>query len=123
MWVMFFAESLIFFVYLFQRYLVENQSPNSSGYEILPGKNKIKTILIIVCLSICDFSSSIINELLNTSYVDLYQIIFKALYFGFIICLCIWMLKYKFYRHHYLGIGIYFIGLIWYTLVDYCYDT
>lgn len=109
MWVMFFSESLIICVYLFQRYVLEEKKPNSSEYDMLPGKNKIKTILIIVCLSICDFSSSIINELLNTSYIGSHQIIYKALFFGFTIYLCIHMLKYHFYRHHYLGIGIYFI--------------
>lgn len=119
MLVMFFAESLIFFVYLFQRYLVKDKK--STEYEILPGNQKIKTIFIIVCLSICDASTSIINEILYTSEIDSYQIIFKALFFVFTIYLCIYMLKFQFYRHHYLGIVIYFIGLICYTLVDYLY--
>lgn len=122
MLIMFFAESLIFFLYLIQRHLTKIQKTNSSGYEIIPGKQKIKKLFIIIGLGVCDLSTSMVSDLLNSSNVASYTIIFKAMYFFFTTCLSIYMLKYQFYRHHYLGIGIYFIGLVWYTLVDLLYD-
>lgn len=58
-WIMFLGESLIFFLFLIQKCLMKNQQDKSSGLEILPKNKKIKTILILIGLSLCDFCTSI----------------------------------------------------------------
>lgn len=120
-WMMFFGESLIFFLYLIQRALMKEEQSNSSKFEMIPGTKKIKIVLILVGLAMCDFSITICMRLFNSSEVNTYEIIFNALFFGFAIYLCIYMLKYQLYKHHYFGIGVYFIGLILYTLVNIFY--
>ena len=83
---------------------------------------KLKNFLIILGIATSDFFNSIIFKFFDSSKVNSYEIIFKALNLFFAIFLCIYMLNYQLYKHHYLGIAIFLIGLIWYTLVDLLYE-
>ena len=59
---------------------MKNQQDKSSGLEILPKNKKIKTILILVGLSLCDFCTSICMKLLNSKGVEAYEILFDAFF-------------------------------------------
>lgn len=134
-WMMFIAECSIITFYFIQRKLSSTSSIRETivsenlltsietvqgiKLELIPGQKKIKSILLIIMCLFLDLSAStslnIIRQTSDIKYLELMLRLFALLAST---ALCIWLLKYKYYIHHFVGIAFIFIGLIGYTIIN-----
>ena len=119
--IMFFSESLIFIVYLIHLYL--SKSKSQSRRSILKPKQmktqaKIKIILkIVLLLFICSTldlirNISTMNIRSSETITNFFEVILKIVSIPLISLLTVWILNYKYYRHHYIGYLITAFGLM-----------
>lgn len=119
--IMFFSESLISIVYLIHLYL--SQSKSQSRRSILKPKQmktqaKIKIILkIVLLLFICSTldlirNISTMNIRSSETITNFFEVILKIVSIPLISLLTVWILNYKYYRHHYIGYLITAFGLM-----------
>ena len=119
--IMFFSESLIFIVYLIHLYL--SKSKSQSRRSILKPKQmktqaKIKIILkIVLLLFICSTldlirNISTMNIRSSKTITNFFEVILKIVSIPLISLLTVWILNYKYYRHHYIGYLITAFGLM-----------
>ena len=110
---MYFAEScLLILYYIPKRNTVRK---DSSGMELIPGKKnaKIKVILIIILLFIADCTSTfVLLYLTDNGIVNFCEIILKGIVLIVATLLSMILLNYKYYKHHWLGCIMVFIGSI-----------
>ena len=119
--IMFFSESLISIVYLIHLYLSKTKS--QSLRSILKPKQmktqaKIKIILkIVLLLFICSTldlirNISTMNIRSSETITNFFEVILKIVSIPLISLLTVWILNYKYYRHHYIGYLITAFGLM-----------
>ena len=115
--IMFIGESLMIVLYFIQRcYTLEGKR---STMEIIPGNitKKAKALLLIIFVLLCDFTSSYCSIFIITSKVlDFFSMILKGIALLIATALTIGILHYKYYRHHWFGLSIICIGLIFFTI-------
>lgn len=109
----FLSESLALPLYFYhlktdKRTTIQN-TPKENLHKV--DYNYIKYILIICLISLCDLGyNSLSWVVLSTSTII--QNTSRGLFILFIALLCMKILDYKYYRHHYIAIGIMTIGYI-----------
>ena len=135
-WVMFMAEASIIIFYFIERQKTKNKraptqrtvvldtfevtetiSPDDH-IEVLPGENKIYTLLIIFMCLVFDLlaTTTLIFFRENASFIEL---ILKLITIFISTMLSQWILKYKYHKHHAFGILLVSVGLIIYTIIDF----
>lgn len=134
-WMMFLAEFSIIIFYFIQRKLSNTSSVRetilednlvtsiekvqSKKLELIPGKKKIISILLVIMCLFLDLSATtslyIIRQNSKFNFLELLLRLFALIAST---VLCIWLLKYKYYTHHFLGISFIFVGLIGYTIIN-----
>lgn len=135
-WVMFMAEASIIIFYFIERQKTKNKraptqrtvvldtyevketiSPDVH-IEVLPGENKIQTLLIIFMCLVLDLiaTTTLVFFRENASFIEL---IIKLITIFVSTILSQWLLKYKYHKHHAFGILLVSIGLIIYTIIDF----
>lgn len=123
-WLMFLGEASNIIIYIIQRLRAPNKDThqydkklkvNQTG--ILPRKNKCTVVLIIICLFILDTTTSYILFVTRENEVRV-ELLMKLLSTLLTVFLTILVLKYKYYKHHILGLIIVSVALISMTIVD-----
>ena len=127
--IIFLAESLIFFFFLISKQRTISQKTkntitplihaNNNKLQILPGKHKIKLLFMILPLSLFEYSSTLCSTYLRGKNLSLFDLTNKVLLIVITTCLSMIILKYKYYKHHLVGIITLFIGVVIFTLLDY----
>ena len=133
---MFMAEASIIIFYFIERQKTKNKraptqrtvvldtyevketiSPDDH-IEVLPGENKIQTLLIIFMCLVLDLiaTTTLIFFRENASFIEL---LLKLITIFVSTILSQWLLKYKYHKHHAFGILLVSIGLIIYTIIDF----
>ena len=114
------VEALILILYFIQKRNTIRK--NNKGIRFLPKSlcGKIKVLLIISVLCIVDCSSTIgIIGVNNTNILSFLEMILKGIVLIIATLLSMLILHYKYYKHHWLGCIIIFIGLILFTCNDF----
>ena len=109
LWIMYLAQSVIILLYLYRKYKMRKIHSQKKN---LP----VKQILYLFVIFIFDLISS-----LSSSYpykTSSYNSIFQSVTLLITMILCKTIIKYNFHKHHYFGVGIYFIGVIISTIKD-----
>ena len=119
--IMFLTEALAFPIYFY--YSKTQRKPERVTNELMQAPNKANPFIIflVVLISICDLLHNILDWVpLNQSKVILD--IFSGLFILILAGLCILILKYKYHRHHLIGIGIMYTGLFLDSIVYHADD-
>ena len=125
-WLMFLGEASNIIIYIIQRLRTPNKDThqydkklkvNQTG--ILPRKNKCTVILIIICLFVLDTTTSLILFITRGDRCELRgELLMKLFSTLLTVFLTILVLKYKYYKHHIIGLIIVSVALISMTIVD-----
>ena len=136
--IMFMAEGCVIIIFFIQQKITKDtdslsceeltksqivykkEEQNRKAIKFLPDSKKVKTFFIILGTFALDLFAStaifIIRQIDNVSSIELgFKII--GLIVSTFLSICI--LKYKYYRHHFIGCVILCIGLIIYSVVDF----
>ena len=136
--IMFMAEGCVIIIFFIQQKITKDtdsssfeeltksqivykkEEQNRKAIKFLPDSKKVKTFFIILGTFALDLFAStaifIIRQIDNVSSIELgFKIIGLIVSTFFSICI----LKYKYYRHHFVGCVILCIGLIIYSVVDF----
>ena len=123
-WLMFLGEASNIIIYIIQRLRAPNKDTHQYDKKlkvnrtgILPRKNKCTVVLIIICLFILDTTTSYILFVTRENEVRV-ELLMKLLSTLLTVFLTILVLKYKYYKHHILGLIIVSVALISMTIVD-----
>ena len=114
------VEALILILYYIQKRNTIRK--NKKGIRFLPKSlcEKLKVLLIISVLCIVDCSSTIgLIGVNNTKILSFLEMILKGIVLIIATLLSMLILHYKYYKHHWLGCTIIFIGLILFTFNDF----
>ena len=116
---MFLTEALAFPIYFY--YSKKQRKPVTNKLIQAPNKSNPFIIFLVILISICDLIHNILDWIpANQSKVILD--IFSGLFILMLAGLCILILKYKYHRHHLIGIGIMYTGLFLDSIVYHADD-
>ena len=117
---MYLSESCILILYYIQKRNTVRKDDSGMGFLHGKTKTKIKIILIIVILFVVDCTSSFATVyLIGAGIVGFCEMILKGIVLIAATVLSMIILNYKYYKHHWVGCIIIFIGLIIFTCNDF----